>query len=336
MSPSISDLDERELVSRIEQRAGAPPPGVTIGIGDDAAVISPARNQDDVVTTDSLIEGVHFRRDWSPASAIGYKALAVNLSDLAAMGARPRAALLSLALPADLPLADFDALIEGFLELAVSSGTTLVGGNLARSPGPLVVDVTAIGSVGRRRVLQRNAARPGDELYVTGRLGAAAAGLAMFQAGRARADIARDAPACLDRYERPQPRVRIGGIVGRSAGASGAIDLSDGLADAAWRLAEGSRCGLVIDAGAVPIEPEAAVCARAAAVSPLAFCLAGGEDYELAFVVPARRRSRLRAAARRCSDVPVTRIGRFVADTGVWLEENGARSPLPRTGFSHF
>ena len=145
-------------------------------MGDDAAVVEPARNRAEVITTDALVEGVHFDRAYVPASAIGHKALAVNLSDLAAMGAEGRAALLSLVLPGAMRVAEFDALLDGWFALAGRYAVTLVGGNISRSPGPLVVDVTAIGTVKPRRVLTRSGARPGDGIYVSGSVGAACAG----------------------------------------------------------------------------------------------------------------------------------------------------------------
>jgi thiamine-monophosphate kinase len=334
MSPSISSLGERALVERLRQRIGAPPPFVILGIGDDAAVLKPARNMDEVVTTDGLVEGVHFRRDWSPPASIGHKALAVNLSDLAAMGATPRASLLSLALPADFPVADFDALLDGYLALANDSGATLVGGNMTRSPGPVMIDVTAIGMVGHRRLLRRDGARSGDDLHVTGTLGAAAAGLAFAEAGD-RDRLTAAELACLDRYERPDPRLRCGGIVGRSRAANAAMDLSDGLADAAWRLAEAAGLGVIVEAASLPIAEGALAWAERAGHDPVTIAIQGGEDYELAFAVGPRRRSRFRTAARRCAALPVTRVGRFVAEAGAWLETNGRRTPLPR-GFAHF
>ncbi|MEO8483155.1 MAG: thiamine-phosphate kinase [Acidobacteriota bacterium] len=335
MSPTISSLGERALVARLQRRVAPAPAFVQIGIGDDAAVLRPARNMDEVITTDSLVEGVHFRREWSPAESIGYKALAVNLSDLASMGAAPRASLLSLALPADFPLDDFDALLDGYLGLATTSGAYLVGGNMTRSPGPVVIDVTAIGTVGHRRALRREGARRGDELYVTGTLGSAAAALGMLQSGRSRHDVQTAAGDCLARYERPEPRLRFGGIVGRSRAAAAGIDLSDGLADAASRLASAAGLGVVIDAGALPMLETAASWAQSAGRDPVELAVTGGEDYELAFAVSPRRRSRLIAAARRCSSLPMTKVGTFVAEPGVWLERDGQRGSLPE-GFSHF
>src|SRR5262249_47793186 len=144
--PTASALGESALIERIQRRAGVSRDWVSIGIGDDAAVLEPPRGGLDILTTDSLIEGVHFRRDWTPPDAMGHKALAANPSDRAAVGADPRAILLSLAFPAEFPLADFDGLVDGFVTLAEHVKAPLVGGNLSRSPGPLIVDVTVLGT----------------------------------------------------------------------------------------------------------------------------------------------------------------------------------------------
>ena len=178
---TVSDCSERALVARIQQHLPPAPDWLLVGIGDDAAVVEPARNRVEVLSVDALIEGVHFDRAFAPPDAIGHRALAVNLSDLAAMGAAPRLALLSMALPAALPLADFDAVAAGFAALAARHGMHVAGGNLTRSPGPLMIDVTVLGTVKRRQALTRGGARPGDDLYVSGTIGAAAAGLRMLK-----------------------------------------------------------------------------------------------------------------------------------------------------------
>src|SRR3954469_4892298 len=174
---TVSDIPERELVARIQQRLPAAPPWLLVGIGADAAVGEPERNRAEVLTVDALVEGVHFDRAFVPPDAIGHRALAVNLSDLAAMGAAPRLALLSFALPPSLPLADFDGIIAGLTTLAAEHRVHVAGGNLTRTSGPLVIDVTAIGTVKRRQALTRGGARAGDELYVSGTIGGAAAAL---------------------------------------------------------------------------------------------------------------------------------------------------------------
>jgi thiamine-monophosphate kinase len=260
----------------------------------------------------------------------------VNLSDLAAMGATPRACLLSLALPPDLDVAAVDELVDGLIALGAGSGAPLVGGNLARSPGPVMVDVTALGSCRRRRLLRRSGGRAGDELYLTGDVGSAAAGLALRRASGLGAASADHARRSLERLDRPQPRLRHGRIVAGSRAATAAIDLSDGLADAVAQLAHASGVGAIVDAEAVPVAPDAREWAAKSSLDPLTFALAGGEDYELLFAVSPRRRGAFRSAAARCESVArVTRIGRLVKEPGIWIDRGGTREPLP-AGYSHF
>ena len=332
---SIASVGERALIGRLRLRAGTPPDWVTIGIGDDAAVIQPARGTLDVFTTDGLVEDVHFRRRWTPAGAIGHKALAVNLSDLAAMGAAPRVVLLSLALASDFPLADFDDLVDGFVTLADQVGAPLVGGNLTRSPGPAMIDVMAVGAVRPRRLLTRGGGRPGDELYLTGSIGAAAAGLARLTASADRESLDPDALACVARYERPDPRLDCGVQVARNRAASACVDLSDGLADAARQLAAASHTGVVIDAEAVPVHPGARAWADSIGTDPLALALSGGEDYELLFAVRRRQRRAFLSVTGRCRGLAVTCIGRLTDEPGPWLARPGRLEPLG-SGFAHF
>ena len=325
---------EFALIRRLRAQAAQPDPEVVKGIGDDTAVIKTSSAEWTLITTDLLAEGVHFDPATSSFRDIGYRAAIANLSDIAAMGATPRASLLSLGLPAALPLDDFDQIIDGYARLADATRAPLVGGNIARSPGPLLIDVTVIGSVRPRRVLRRTGAHEGDELFVTGTPGLSAAGLALLTHGVDRDSLTIDERACVDRHEQPEPRLRVGRIVARTSAASAAMDLSDGLADAAATLAASAGLGVVVDAGAIPVHPGVASVAARRGQSPLDLILGGGEDYELAFAVPARRRSRFLAAARR-ADMPVTCIGRFERASGAWLETAGIRSTLP-AGFGHF
>jgi thiamine-monophosphate kinase len=336
-APIVADLGERELVARVRARVGLPPPWVRLGLGDDAALVEPVGRALEVLTTDALVEGVHFDRACSTAGDIGSKALAVNLSDLAAMGATPRAALLSLGLPAGLELADFDDLVSGFADTAARHRLAVVGGNITRSPGPLLVDVTVTGAVHARKALTRAGGRPGDALYVTGRPGAAAAGLASLRLKAVGARMPESASAALDeaaaRHCRPEPRVRLGMLVGRSRAASACIDLSDGLGDAVRQMAEASGVGALIDLAEVPWHP------AAAAVWPdeterLSRMLAS-DDYELLFAVPARRRRAFDAVALRPGGPPVTRIGRLTVEREVLVQRAGEPQPLP-AGYAHF
>jgi thiamine-monophosphate kinase len=276
-------------------------------------------------------DGVHFDRRFTPADAIGHRALAVNLSDLAAMGAAPRFAVLSFSLPVDLPVADFDAIVSGIATLAASERVTVVGGNLTRTPGPLAIDITAVATAKPRSVMTRAGARPGDFVYVTGSIGAAAAGLEMLRdANRGRAD------SCIERYLRPTARLRAGLLLGRNRAASACVDLSDGLADGVARIAEASKVGITIDAAELPIDADTRRAFEADGRSPVDAAIAGGDDYELLFTVRPRMRGRLRAAIDRCG-VTITRIGVCTGDGALVMRASpdAPLTPLP-SGFTHF
>jgi thiamine-monophosphate kinase len=349
-SPDNQDHDvaggagERSLIDRIRARVPPAPPGVLVGIGDDAAVAETRRGTLQVLTTDALVEGVHFDFRWSSPFDVGYRALAVNVSDVAAMGGAPHLALLSLILPAGTPLDTIDGLLDGVLAMADAARCGLVGGNIARSPGPLVVDVLLTGSVRPRKVLLRSGGRPGDELYVTGTIGAAAAGLAYLRAALDRGaapDVMRGTPEddslaeCVRRYRAPEPRTRVGALLGRNKAASACVDLSDGLADAVTQLAAASGTGARIDASALPIHPAARTWFTSRGEDPLVASVAGGDDYELLFAVPTRRRGRLRTVVREARGLAVTRIGELTADRRVVIARDGREEPLP-AGFVHF
>ncbi len=336
----IAELGERALLARLRARVAASPceplsDGVLVGIGDDAAVLRPARGMVDVLTADALVEDVHFRLGWSTPRDIGHRALAVNLSDLAAMGAWPRALLLSLALPPALPLDDFDGVLDGFLSLAAAARVPLVGGNLTRSPGPLMIDVTAVGSARPRRVMRRSGARPGDHLFVTGQLGAAAAGLALRDSGAALSALDADRRACVQRYDRPDARLRTGTIVARNRAASACMDLSDGLADAASAVADASGCGVELNAAAIPVHPGARAWAMDAERPELDLVLSGGDDYELLFAVPRRRTRLFLSAVHQAGETSVTDVGVCTSTSGAWLLGAEGRIPLGE-GFGHF
>src|SRR5256885_4225889 len=218
VADTVADFTEGELIAHIQERLPPAPDWMVVGIGDDAAVVEPERNRLEVLSVDALVEGVHFDRAFTPPAAIGHRALAANLSDLAAMGAAPRLCLLSLALPSSLLVADFDAMIGGVAALAAHHRMHVAGGNLTRSPGPLVVDITVTGTAKRRQILTRSGARPGDELYVTGSIGAAAAGLGMLKE-RSPAAAALD-NSCTRRYLYPEPRIRMGSLIARNRAAT--------------------------------------------------------------------------------------------------------------------
>jgi thiamine-monophosphate kinase len=328
---------------------------LVVGIGDDAAVVEPERNRLDVLSVDALVEGVHFDRRFTPPGAIGHRAIAVNLSDLAAMGATPRLALLSLALPPSLPLDDFDAIARGIVETASRHRLHVAGGNLTRSPGPLIVDVTVTGTVKRRQILTRSGARAGDEIYVSGSIGAALAGLQVLQSrltasvntedtedteerNRTKGVSTRDAESCIARYLCPEPRVRLGTLLARNRAASACMDLSDGLAEGLRQIGEASGVGVTIDADAVPIDAVARAWFEAHGEDPLTTALAGGDDYELLLTVRPRLRGRLEQPHRH-GGVPLTRIGVCTAGMSYLVRRRDqghlTDKPLP-SGFAHF
>ena len=328
---------ERELIAAIRARVPAAPPWLLVGIGDDAAVVTPERGALEILTTDGLIEGIHFDRRFSAARDIGWKALAVNLSDVAAMGGTPRLALLSLSLPAGSAADEVHALVDGFLALAADARVTLAGGNITRSPGPLMIDVTVTGFARARHVLRRGGGRPGDDLYVTGSVGAAAAGLGWLQAslGATAHDGSPDIVECVRRHSAPEPRVRIGALLGRNRAASACMDLSDGLADGVRQIAEASGTGATIDAALLPIPAAASAWFLRAGLDPIAAAAAGGDDYELLFAVPRRARGRLATVIRQARGIPITRIGQLTKEPDTWLLRDGVPEPLP-PGFVHF
>jgi thiamine-monophosphate kinase len=297
---------EFDLVARIRARAAAIADGrgdVVLGIGDDAALLQPPPGRWLAVATDTLNAGVHFPDDTAPAD-IGWKALAVNLSDLAAMGAAPAWCTLSLAMPHADP-AWLDGFLDGFLDLAASHRVALVGGDTTR--GPLSACVTVHGFVEPGRALRRDGARAGDDLWVSGTLGDAAAALAQWRAGGA-----RDA-ALRARLERPTPRVALGEALGGLAHAC--IDVSDGLLADLAHVCAASGVGAEVEVETLPLSPSL----RAAAFADerrIALQATGGDDYELCFTAPAGAREAVSAAARR-SGVAATRIGRVVAGRGL-------------------
>ena len=332
-SATVADIGEHAVIQRIRKRVPAHGKGVVTGIGDDAAVIEPDRGALAVLTTDTLVEGVHFDRAHSSPTDIGHKALAANLSDLAAMGAAPRHALLALSLPAGWLVADVDEMLDGFMTLATRHGTTLVGGDVTASPGPLIIGVTAVGSAKRRRVLGRDGARPDDIVYVSGAIGAAAAGLASLQP----ADPLAGPPPeeCRRRHRRPEPRVALGIALGRNRAARACMDLSDGLGDAIRQIAAASGVGVRLDAEALPIHPEARAWFERTGLDPVQAALAGGEDYELVFTSPPAFRGRLRHTRRQSGGLPITPIGIVTRECEVRIRRGGNDEPLPR-GYEHF
>ena len=316
-------LSEFELIERYFRRCGAPRADVRLGVGDDAALLDCPPGTVLAAAVDTLVEGVHFPRGCR-ADSIGHRALAVNLSDLAAMGARPAWALLALTLPSaeERWLGEFTA---GFAALARTHQVALVGGDTTH--GPLTVTVTLLGHVPAGTALRRSGAAAGDALFVSGTPGDAAAGLALEQ-GRLPAPGKTE--YLRERFLFPTPRVTLGERLREYA--SGCIDVSDGLLADALKLAEASGCGLELSAASLPLsQPLRALGAERA----LQFALGGGDDYELCFTVPAQRLERLRAALPP-GQWGYTRIGTMRAEPGARVMGEQGELSLPAGGYDHF
>lgn len=292
--------------------------GVVLGVGDDAAVLAPPRGEALAATVDEVVEGVHFDARFSPAD-VGWKALAVNLSDLASMGARPLWALVALAFPRETPPARIVGVARGIAACARRHGTAVVGGNVSRGPA-LTVSITAVGAVTPGRWLTRGGARPGDVLLGSGTFGDAALGLEAGAAG-----------ALVRRQRRPAPRLALGRALAGVARAC--IDVSDGLVQDLGHVAEESGVAAVLEAERIPRSP--AYRRRAASLAdPLGPALSGGEDYELLVAVaPGRVRQAL--AAARAAGVPLSVLGRFERGRGVRVVDAQGQERPAGAGHDH-
>ncbi|UXY17164.1 thiamine-phosphate kinase [Chitiniphilus purpureus] len=314
-------MNEFELIARYFDR---PARRAVLGVGDDAALLAPTPGMQLAVSADMLVEGRHFFADVSP-EALGHKALAVNLSDLAAMGAVPAWCTLSLALPR-VDEAWLSGFAAGFFALADEAGIELVGGDTTR--GPLTIAIQVAGEVPAGLALLRSGARPGDEVWVSGAVGAAAVAVAARN-GELTLDAATLA-ACSRRLDLPLPRLALGA---RLRGlASAALDISDGLLADLGHIAARSGCGARIDWDAVPVDP-----ALSGLPEPVRrqAALAGGDDYELCFTAPPQAHAQLEALAQTLA-VPLSCIGRMVAQPGVGAFVQEQPIVLPRAGFDHF
>jgi thiamine-monophosphate kinase len=321
----LAELGEFGLIDRISHHVAASP-SVPLGIGDDAAALLPTPENLTLITSDMLLEGVHFDLSFGDPQSLGRKSLAVNLSDLAAMGAHPRHFLLSIGLPKDLPVEFMDGFTAGILEEAERFGVTLVGGDTCASRGGLVISITALGEQRAGRVVKRSGARAGDLVFVTGTVGDAAAGLKELRAGK------RDG-YLVSRQLDPTPRAAAGVALAEAGLASAMIDVSDGVLSDLGHICELSSVGATIELERLPLsQPFRAL----ALPDPFALALSGGEDYELLFCVPRERASELEAVLEG-KGVGATRIGEIREGAGIEVVRADGTLYMPSgRGFDHF
>ncbi len=329
-------LPERQLLSAIRRLAArSRARGVVKGIGDDCAVLRVPVGHEALITTDFSLEDVHFRRDWHPPDSVGHRCLTRGLSDIAAMGGEPLAAFLSLALPQDLPQEWVDGFLRGLMKLARKFKVELAGGDTASSGGKILADIVVLGSVPRGKAVLRSGARSGDDIFVTGALGAAAAVLHRLEAqgpSTPRGNHRRTAlgmtnlgSAVEHAHFYPTPRLAVGRWLRERGLAAAMIDVSDGLSTDLAHICEESGVGAWLAENAIPVVRGA----------PLDEGLNGGDDYELLFTAPAAKHDRI---PDRIAGVPVRWIGTITRQKGVWLvaPDMKSRRPLEARGWEHF
>jgi thiamine-monophosphate kinase len=328
-------LTEDSLIASLKRALGEPPRFVRVGIGDDAAAWKAPASHLSLITTDMLVDGVHFRLAGTSPADLGRKALAVNLSDIAAMGGKPAIVVLALGLTDEVDEAWLVAFYHGIANLAAESGCGVVGGDIVRSTS-FTVGVTVCGDVRRTRLRLRSGAKAGDVIAVTGELGRAAAGLRIIDAGIAQSLDPRVREQLCGAYLRPAPRLREGAFLGGSEAVHAMMDVSDGISADVARMAAASKVDAVVDLRC--LIPSDALRAGAAALrsEPVEWMLHGGDDYELLVAVSRRAFGHVARALRHRCATPLTPIGRFETGSGaVWEEDDAGRRPLERRGYDH-
>ncbi len=347
----ISDLGEFGLIGRIQKLAPRKSSSTLIGIGDDAAALKLPASHTLLATTDLLIEGVHFDLAYTDFHSLGWKAAAVNLSDIAAMGGIPRFCLTALGIPTGISVEQITEFYRGFKALLKSHGTTLIGGDTCSSRKGLFISVTALGEVEPRRIITRAGARPGDRIFVTGTLGDSAAGLELLESGvRSQESGVRSKKlksalrttrlsspksshfALIERHLRPVPRVEWGRKIALSGCASAMIDLSDGLSSDLSRICEQSRVGAELLANGIPLSDALRKLTGKLAKPAAHYALSGGEDYELLFTAPPGKVKKIRSLK-----LPLTEIGLITSGKTLSLvDSRGRKKTLRPSGYDHF
>lgn len=344
---NLSDLGEFGLIRQIEKAFHSRSAGAPLGIGDDAAALFVSPGKALLVTTDMLLEGVHFDLSYTDFNSLGWKAAAVNLSDIAAMGGVPRFCLTALGIPDGVSLDQINDFYRGFKTLLKRCKVGLVGGDTCRAEVGLVISVTVLGEIEKKKMLTRSGARPGDRIFVTGTLGDSAAGLELLQANdegaRAkgeRAGVRRKGTRSLfrpyslflvEKHLRPMPRIDIGRKIARYGCATAMIDISDGLSSDLAHICEQSGVGADINAEKIPLSKEIQAAAKHLKTLPLHYSLSGGEDYELLFTVPPSKLKKYKSLR-----IPAREIGVITRGEIDIIHESGKRRRLEPSGYDHF
>jgi thiamine-monophosphate kinase len=331
----VDEIGERGLIKKIMEIVGAEPDEGYLGIGDDASLVKLTAGKWLVTSKDLLVENIHFLMSATTAYDLGHKSLAVNLSDIAAMGAMPRHAYVALALPKGTEVEYVLEFYRGMQALASRYNVRISGGDIVGTPGPLVISVTVQGEVDRQQALLRSGARPGHILCVTGELGASAAGLILLQQQTAcPEDVCK---AALGAHHRPQPRVDEAAFLASSGMVTAALDISDGLLKDLGEICENSGCGALLYEDQIPVHRAASQLASLRKTSGLDLALHGGEDYELLCAVKPEDVTWLAAEYSQRFGNSLYAVGEVTAERGIrMITKDGKRETLYFKGFQHF
>lgn len=329
----LSEIGELGLIQRIKEGLPLPPEQVILGIGDDAAALRHPPGSLVIITSDMFLEGIHFDRALSTKFQIGFKALSVNISDIAAMGGSPTAALISIGLPANISVKDVNSIFEGIEESAKEYGVSIIGGDTCRSRSGIILSITVLGNVEEDLMVRRSGAKLGDAIFVTGTLGDSTMGLELLKTRLQTPDPRLQ--TLIERHLLPRPRVKEGEIIAKNRWATSMIDISDGLASDLCHICDESGIGAEINLEKIPISMELRKIANKLKKDPISYALTGGEDYELLFTVPEDKIEEV-IKARIGERHLATMIGNVIKDDRVLIDKDGRRHTLFPTGYNHF
>jgi len=329
---------ELEIISKL-RRVRQNNDDVSVGIGDDAAVIRTTGGKDLIVCCDLMVESVHFRTEWMPPRLLGRKALAVNLSDVAAMGGIPKFAMISIALPSRFGSDFIDEFFGGLFELAKACDISIVGGDTSSSPDSLFIDIGVIGECETGKAVTRRGAKIGDQVFVTGSLGASALGISLLEEGFRLGDSTNEsAPMrrqAILKHLSPEPRLKVGRELAEARLATAMIDISDGLSTDLCHILEESNCGAVIYADKLPVaECVNSIASTVPGMDCLRLALHGGEEYELLFTARPENMRRVFEISTRLG-IEITAIGEIVGGKGLQLRRDGVSEQIKPEGFEH-
>lgn len=329
----LSEIGEFGLIQRIRKGVPLPQESVILGIGDDSAALRPPSGALILLTSDMFLEGIHFDPSLSNHFQIGFKALSVNISDIAAMGGRPTSALISIGLSVDTSVEEVDSIFDGIKEAARGYGISIIGGDTCRTSSGLLLSIALLGEVEEGLMIMRSGARIGDSIFVTGTLGDSAMGLEILKTRPQTPDSRLR--TLIERHLLPRPRIGEGRIIAENKWATSMIDISDGLLSDLNHICDESGVGATIYQNRIPLSEELKQIAAEMKIDPLLYALRGGEDYELLFTVPKGKTEEVAKAEFKGRPF-ATMIGEVIKDERVLIGKDGKSRPFVPLGYNHF